>query len=95
MSLSRERLSVCRYVYLRERREKQRAVCVWSSKYSTTAQSAFSDSVYHIYHSSLKIIANSCSSLLAKGFIFILAESRERTDEREVKNQVSSSAPAG
>lgn len=35
-------------------------------------QSAFSDSIYHIYHSSLKIIADSCSSLLAKGFIFIL-----------------------
>lgn len=42
-----------------------------SSKALTTLPSAFSDSVYHIYHSFLKIIANSCTSLLAKGFIFI------------------------
>jgi hypothetical protein len=50
-----------------------------------TPQSAFSDSVYHIYHSFLKIIAESCTSLLAKGFIFILAPSKSA----KTKNQVS------
>jgi hypothetical protein len=54
----------------------------------------------------LKIIANSCTSLLAKGFIFILAQEEENAKERErryelladqearrgggLKNQVSS-----
>jgi hypothetical protein len=46
-------------------------------------ESAFSDSVYHIYHSSLKIIANSCTSLLAKGFIFISVEEEEKAKETE------------
>jgi hypothetical protein len=46
-------------------------------------ESAFSDSVYQIYHSSLKIIANSCTSLLAKGFIFILVEEEEKAKETE------------
>lgn len=52
--------------------------CVSSE--ASTSQSAFSDSVYHIYHSSSKIIANSCTGLLAKGFIFISAESKKRQD---------------
>lgn len=51
----------------------------------TTSRSAFSDSVYHIYHSSLKIIADSCTSLLAKGFIFISAKSKKHYSERRAK----------
>jgi hypothetical protein len=56
-------------------------------------ESAFSDSVYHIYHSSLKLIANSCTSLLAKGFIFISVEEEEKAKETEWV--AASGGPAG